>query len=653
MNKRYFPLLLLLSGGLMSAFNAAGEVNLPKVKLLKKTFYYYEAKKGESLAGIAKNFGWDLAVLEKNNKDVMLPLSNGTLLYYPAEESADLKRVEGIDVSPADKSVSPDATDSRSVAKTDEGDSIVQVKDVAASVADNVQDSNEYYIVKQSESLYGIARKCNTTIDEIIRLNPRYANDRPKEGDKVLIKEVAPQYPKIEVVDAGEMAECNLPENTSEVDKVKSQPEADNSDLMQKSVSEFLTYKARRGDSWESIAEEYELSPDLLKEANPGMSKVHKGDIVKIPVLETVAVTDNADNQGEDEGISADENIEVTQEISIAIVLSDADSNKDMEFSRGALLAASRMKNMPFQTRMNIIDGSLPEDEMLESLESFGPSYVITTASKGVPDNLLSYCRRNNVPLVNSFVARDEASSDNKEVIQVQSPSNLFNDAVVQYLGKKFEGYHVIVAGSLEQGDTMGEGIISVLTSKSEIEAEEIEIAELTEQDLNPGYDYVVYATPSKKEDVKLLLEKLTVMRDRNPLNTIKVIGRPNWITFADSQKELFCMNYVELPTRFYFNAEDRESKTFIEDYKELFGHTPLKSYPVYSATAYDIITNLSPAILDSDESGLEKLEASEKSLQTSFGLIRENAEGGIVNKNVFIVEYQPYDKPEAIVISK
>ena len=58
-------------------------------------------------------------------------------------------------------------------------------------------------------------------------------------------------------------------------------------------------------------------------------------------------------------------------------------------------------------------------------------------------------------------------------------------------------------------------------------------------------------------------------------------------------------------------------------------------------------------AILDSDESGLEKLEASEKSLQTSFGLIRENADGGIVNKNVFIVEYQPYDKPEAIVISK
>lgn len=488
-------------------FNLPAETDLPIVKFLNKSFYYYETEKGESLAGIAKKFGWDLVTLENANKEVMLPLSKGTLLYYPVVKASK---------------------DSETANPTENFNIVEKV-------------AEDKIIEKQTQQPTTKNQKANRYLDEI------------------------PEIP----------------------------------DVDEPAVSSTL-------------------SPDSIS-------------------------TDTSEKE--------DENIIITPEISIAIILSDSESNKDMEFSRGALVAAAGMKNRPYQTRLIIIDGNLPENEVLDSLESFSPSYLVTTTGKKIPEYLIKYISDKNTPLVNAFDTKDETYLTNKDIIQIQTPTNIFNDAAAQYIGDKFSQYQLIVAGAIEPGDTMGEKIITTLNSKNQTQTEEIDIATLTEQDLSPEFNYVVYATPSKKEDVKVLLEKISVLRDRNPLSDIRVIGRPNWITFADSQKQLFGMNYVYMPTRFYFDADSKDSKTFIEDYKELFGHTPLKSYPVYSATAYDILNYISDVIMNTEENDFVKTKSDAKTLQTSFNFIKDTPDGGYVNKDTFIVEYNPYDYPSVITL--
>ena len=51
-------------------------------------------------------------------------------------------------------------------------------------------DSNTYYIVKKGDNLYSIARKYNTTVDEIKRLN-NLTNNNLSIGQKLIIKTIS------------------------------------------------------------------------------------------------------------------------------------------------------------------------------------------------------------------------------------------------------------------------------------------------------------------------------------------------------------------------------------------------------------------------------------------------------------------------------
>ena len=655
MKKKYSPLFIALSllGASMVAggFTVVAETSpgLPIVKLLNRSFYYYEAKKGDSMAGICKTYGWDLSTLEKFNKDVLLPLDKGTMLFYPVADDLTTQGVTSANTTnnsskSADKNIGEKPATSEVASVKDNG-AVADNKVSSSSTpvdtvnSNNTDDTNVYYVVKHQESIYGIARKNGLTIDELIAMNPSLQLSRPEEGDKLVIGK---REAETHTAGNSDLAyHENMPkgsESSSNSIKDKNDPtKFDVSDTQSYSVSGLSTYQALRGDDWSSIADHFGLSEDILKSANPEINKVRRGDLIVIPQIQPVAVE-------EPHEIPIDEidGLEVTQEVSIAIVLSDTDSNKDLEFSRGALVAVDRMKRRPFQTRLTILDGEMNDMALTDSLESFGPSYVVTTTSKSLPTALVDYCTVSKVPLINAFDVKDENYLTSPYIVQFQTPTSTFNEVVAADVKEKYGDNHLIIAGSMEAGDTMGEGIVAALASTTGLTAEEVEISGITELELNPGYDYVIYATPSKKDDVKLLLEKINVLRDRNPLCNIKVIGRPSWITAADANKDLFAMNYVYMPTRFYFDAEQSDSRSFIDDYKSIFGHTPLKSYPVYSATAYDIVSSVTPAINDGGSNAIEQPELGD-TLQSSIDLRRVSSQAGLMNTDVYVIEYQPF----------
>ncbi len=181
---------------------------------------------------------------------------------------------------------------------------------------------------------------------------------------------------------------------------------------------------------------------------------------------------------------------------------------------------------------------------------------------------------------------------------------------------------------------------------------QEILITELADFTL-PAEDgkYLIYATPSARDDVKDALERINTLRDNNPMADIRVIGRPNWVTMVDAQRQLFDSNAVLLPSRFYFDSEASASRRFIDGFKALYGHTPMKSYPVYSATAYDIVTYFIPNI-NATGGDFNATFTDFPTLQSPIGLERVNNWGGFVNPEVYVVEFQRYGSPEKITLS-
>lgn len=136
--KRYiksFLAVALLAGAGFSL--RADNVKLPVVELLGNTYYVYKAKKGDSLFGIARTYGWDDKTLQKLNPSAVSPLQKGMKIYYPAPD----QRAQGA---------------------------------VAAPVSAN--DTELRHTVKRGETVYAISNMYGVPVDRIYALNPDSRN---------------------------------------------------------------------------------------------------------------------------------------------------------------------------------------------------------------------------------------------------------------------------------------------------------------------------------------------------------------------------------------------------------------------------------------------------------------------------------------------
>ena len=223
---------------------------------------------------------------------------------------------------------------------------------------------------------------------------------------------------------------------------------------------------------------------------------------------------------------------------------------------------------------------------------------------------------------------------------------------MASYITDTYAGYNLIVAGKMDGNDTMGESILRQHIELSgempqEVPAEEIGDMILPDEEGR----YIIYATQSRKDDVKSMLDRISALRERNPMAEIRVIGRPNWITMADALRESFDDNGLLLPSRFYFNADEYASKDFINNFRTLYGHTPMKSYPVYSATAYDILSYFLPNI-STTGGDFNASFRDQATLQSPISLERVNNWGGMVNPSVYLIEFRPLGGSKKIILN-
>ncbi len=684
------------------------ETTLPKVTIMGKTFYYYESKKGETLKDIAERYGWDESILSKTNTEVSGKLAQGTLIYYPASKNSEKtgsKGGGGYDIPdththivrpgetaygisrlyniPIDSlyAMNPAAVNgikkgdriiiSQPLAASQNSDGRLKDKfaeqphlsatpsdaDQTSSIADNTSSNGYiYHTVEDGESLYGIAHKYSTSIESLFRLNPGLTAGNPSKGEMIRI----------------------LPETLSQ--------STHREVIEEKKIDGIAEYKAKRGDSWESIAESHNLTVDALQAANPGISKINKGDRIYLPVVSTVSVEkDVADidprslsSQGVQEiyeevhSLPAQSSLDIAStdpedipSVGIAIVLTDigqnADEkrskrNKEMEFSRGAIKAVDDLKNNPFKTRLTIIDGSLPSDSIAILLHDFHPSMIVNTSDTEIPTYLLNYVDSTSTTLVNAFNVKDETYVNNPNIIQFLTPSSYMNSAVSEYFPQEYDGYKLLVAGSPDSSDQLGNMIIQAFAEKNVKSVEELSVEELENVELeDPEGKYLIYCPAVNQADVLALLRKIQILRDRHVLADIRVIGRPNWITFASSSKDvelrdLIGNNRVSIPSRFYFDPEEYATKKFIDDYKGLFNMGPMKASPVYCATAYDIVSYFVPNIIH-HKGDFNQSFTWMPTIQSPISLERVSNWGGIVNKAVYVINYQPFGISDKVIV--
>lgn len=583
---RIIPVALALCVAIIAG--AATPTNLRKITILGKQYYTYMAEKGESLYGIGKLLNWNTGTLATLNPNVKFPLKDDVLLIYPADVTDD----------------SPHA---------DTEMSIVNHK------------------IGLGETLYGLARKYNTRVEDIMRENPG-VNDRNFQAG----------------------ATIKIPCNSRLKNTVKET-------VKESTLISVNSYKVKKNDTWWKLASRFNIDEQLLRAANPDVNSLIKGMMILIPevatadVVRQIPVTDPRESSAEGrqeifEEIAREfEEKAIKSNVRVAVLLEDPSSIKDTEFMRGVIYAIDELKNSPYKITLTAIDGNAGVYAIQSELEKFKPDLILTTAEKDFPVEIAELMSDSGCKIVNVFDTRSTDFLTNKDIVQVYPPADYFNYSIRKFIKERFDGWSLIIVEDEGQTDPLVTEIADCFAPGN---MQSVRAEDISEFQVEPGANYLVYGSATKKADIKKLLEETDILSVNNPGGTVAVLGRPSWVTHISSLGEQFGRSGVFIPSRFYFDSDLAASKRFIGNYKELYTHSPVKSFPVYSVTGYDAARFLIPAMnatlgnLNNINSLLNKPEG----LQNDFNLEAVPG-GGLVNNLIYILKFNPYGNIDKIIV--
>lgn len=634
---RHIPMLGLVLASTFSVFAATPD--LPRTEILGKEYYYHEIQKGESIYGVAKQYGWDLEELVRLNPTASSEMKKGTRLYYPTgrvtivTDLATDELVEPVDAEPIRHVVKKGETvygiskqygipvetiyalypNAKTGIKAGETLEFPQ-NDVAT------EGQYLYYVVKPGDTLFALAKKYQTTVEDILSANPGVSEKNFRIGETVRVK----------VNSNSKRLQTQLVE--------------------EERLASIDSYKVQKKDTWSSISKKTGVDVTTLKEANEDTRNLKKDEVINVPVMQTVQVEKEviAEDPREltPEGIQeiydsihqVDSDLQQLREVRLAVLLDEPTSKKDIDFTRGMLMALEDMKDAPYKIVFKVIDGSASTENVTKALDNFEPNLLVGTADKSFPAFLANYGENNRIEVINAFDVRNELFEDNPSMVQILPSPSFFNEQVADRIVSDYDRTQLIFVGTPDPNDAIAEIIKEKFPANK---VKKVSTHNLGDYDFADNGSYLLYAYPQKRDEVKAILDVVDHIKS-NSAADITIVGRPSWVTLTEYFRDNFNNAEVIVPARCWFDPENEEGKIFNERYADLFGGTPVKSFPNFAVSGFDIANYFIDTTVNNGGDYNKTAFNTSKGLQTDFNLKRVSNWGGFVNPVVYLLRFRP-----------
>ncbi|MEW5845083.1 MAG: LysM peptidoglycan-binding domain-containing protein [Bacteroidota bacterium] len=607
MIKRLLALLTLLS---VSAFLFSQEVQVKiskdKVRVDGKTYYVHIVQTGETLYSISKAYGISQSDIAISNPDIYAGLKVGQALKIP-----------------------------------------VSVKETQSD------EDYIYHIVKRKETLFGISRMYNVSMDDIIRLNPEV-----KEGLKL---SQTLRIPKKPIAD------------------IEQQPAVDS--------VEFILHEVQPREGLFAISRKYGVSPKEIEYYNYELIKdgLKLGTILRIPKPKVQTVSEVTDAKAKSEmqvkvlpcGNSYNYDghpfnvallLPFTQTGNQAQTLVDDVDQKDvhdptgqlsqitqvsLEFYEGFLLALDTLKKIGISVNLNVHDTKRSSNEVAKIIESkdmpksdlvIGP-YIYEEIKP-----VAQFAAKNNINFVSPIYSNKEGLADKENVISVsQSLQNQLEIFIKNLKVDPSKNYLVIYDSTIWYSPGL-KHFDSLLTQKlssvggayskynhktaayRSVDVQERLLKMLKRDTVN------VVIVPSDDEPFTAeILGSLYAVKSYYNLNT-EVYGPSRWRKLKNLPPDyLFALN-THVFSPFYVDYSQKDVKTFVEKYREQFRSEPTQ----FSFLGYDVAFYFISALKEFGPSMTPCLSTySLRTLQTNFKF-NITKEGYTLNTNQFLIRYAP-----------
>lgn len=613
----------------------SAQTSLPTTTVGGKEYYYYDVQPKETLFSVARTLGVTRESIIENNPAVADGLQAYTRLYFPIEQG-----------------------------------------EVAATQA--AEGNALTHTVKKGETLYGISRQYNVSVDRLIALNPE-ARDGVRSGQVLKISapsaEPAPQRGSLSPVVASQLTVPHVIASGETLYRIA----ADNGIT----VEDLLAFNPEVDPFNYSVGTELKIP--VVASLVPGEERLNAQVIVTDPEPEAPAQPEGAPTvetpresvptvEATPEELTPAEPIQTVPmyraEETPQTVKSETDTPLEVaillpfmlgentpsrsaelftDFYRGFLLAAEELAHDGRKIRIRTFDTCNSNDTVarLMSDPSLSSANLIVT-----PDNdaqfstILGAANPDTAFILNLFLPRNSAYADHANVIQANIPHTMMYDKAAGAMTDALNGRRPVFVSRINGPADKAE---FVETFQSKLNGRQIPYRELKYRDVldvtdfagfSPDSNYVFIPVSSSRAEFLKILPSLKQYAAERGAGAVTLYGYPDWLTFRGDLLESMHALDATVYSRFYNDEAYSKTQQLAARFKEVYGRDMRPSVPSQAVFGYDA----GRFIINSLRGNGGDFHASHPSfdgLQTDFILSNDDTEG-LVNTSLLLIEFTP-----------
>lgn len=642
---------------------AQASLNLPTKVLGGNSYYFYKVKGKETLADISKKIGVSADDIVLYNPSASQGVTKNQLLFFPMQDfsasndgkpSAVVKNQKVLHQVKKGQSlygiskiynVTVDelvAANPYSYSSLKDGETIV----IPVSGGTQIDFSSLpagssiiYHTIQKGESMYSVAKLYNTTIEQLLKLNPGIYPNNFIEGDVVKIV-------------------TNTPADIS----------------VKKNVKQVVCYVPKDNESFETIAASYNVGVAELRSANPGMKKVKKGKTIYIPTdivaTKKVNSADATANQLEqtysskiDEIFNESHNCKNDQQINVAIILPFQLQKENpprqaylyTDFYKGAVLAADSIgKNCSKKININVYDtqNNLNVTDSILALPIMKNMDVIIAPSEPKQlERCNKFGRDNNVFVINCFSSKNEDYASNPLIIQLNMPTSFLAAAINGFISSEFKDYEVIFLkdASAETADVIPE--VEQYIKSRKIKSHTIDIInsvgfETLSSYMDPGSNYLFVPTTSSKHFFNKYSSALLDVKEKRFDCEVRLLGHPEYLSMKESKALLQKIDSY-IYSRF-FVANEKRARDVRSKFRTTFGSDMINTTPSLGILGFDLVEYIITTL--QSQGSFATPGKYYDGVQMDVELQRSSNWGGYINRCVELIHFSGNKVTESII---